>query len=169
MEIRQPTTALQRNQNVYQEYPTAFWVLMTGPFIDRLGTNFIMPFLAIYVVQRFDAKITQVGLIYTIFASSSGLGNFLVGALADRFGRRFTLILGLVCAATARLALGLATNFTGVYFAAGLAGLFGAIGWYGCSIICAISIVGFYRLHLHARKRLIEKHYTDILGGEERS
>ena len=108
MEAKQPSTALERIQNVYQEYPTAFWVLMTGTFIDRLGTNLIMPFLAIYVVQRFDAKITQVGLIFTFFALSSGVGNLLAGALADRFGRRFTLILGLVCAATARIALGLA-------------------------------------------------------------
>src|SRR6185503_5727418 len=105
------------------EYPTPFWMLMTGTFIDRLGTNLIMPFLAIYVVQRFDAKITQIGLIYTIFAISSGLGNFLAGALADRFGRRFTLILGLVCAATARMALGIANDFTDLYVAAGFAGL----------------------------------------------
>ncbi len=129
MEIGQPTTFLEKIQNVYQEYPSAFWVLMNGTFIDRLGTNLIMPFLAIYVVQRFDAKITQVGLIYTIFAISSGLGNFLAGALADRFGRRFTLILGLICAATARVALGLANDFTGLYIAAAFAGLFGAIGW----------------------------------------
>ena len=120
---------LERIQNGYREYPSAFWVLMTGTFIDRLGTNLIMPFLAIYIVQRFDAKITQVGLIYTIFAIGSGTGNFLAGALADRFGRRFTLILGLVCAATARIALGLANNFTGLYVAAAFAGLFGAIGW----------------------------------------
>lgn len=84
---------------------------------------------AIYVVQHFDAKLTQVGLIFTIFAVSSGIGNFLAGALADRFGRRFTLILGLVFAATARIALGLATDFTGLYIAAAFAGLFGAIGW----------------------------------------
>src|ERR1044072_1749582 len=83
MEVKQPTSILERIQNVIQEYPTPFWVLMTGTFIDRLGTNLIMPFLAIYVVQRFDAKITQVGLIYTIFAIGSGLGNFLAGALAD--------------------------------------------------------------------------------------
>ena len=129
MEINRPTTLLEKIQNVYQEYPPPFWGLMAGTFIDRLGTNLVMPFLAIYVVQRFDAQITQVGLIYTIFAVSSGLGNFLAGALADRFGRRFTLILGLVCAATARLALGLATDFSGLYIAAGLAGLFGAVGW----------------------------------------
>jgi MFS family permease len=129
LEVKQPTTVLERIQNVYQAYPQAFWVLMTGTFIDRLGTNLIMPFLAIYVVQRFDANITQVGLIYSIFAISSGAGNFLAGGLADRFGRRFTLILGLVFAATARIGLGLANDFTGLYVAAGFAGLFGAIGW----------------------------------------
>lgn len=129
MEAKQPTTALERIQNVYQEYPAAFWVLMTGTFIDRLGTNLIMPFLAIYVVQRFDARMTQVGLVFTIFATSSGVGNLLAGALADRFGRRLTLIQGLVCAATARIALGLADDFVGLYLAAAFAGLFGAIGW----------------------------------------
>jgi MFS family permease len=129
MEVKQSTNILERIQSVYHEYPTPFWVLMTGTFIDRLGTNLIMPFLAIYVVQRFDAKITQIGLIYTIFAAGSGLGNFLAGALADRFGRRFTLLLGLVLAATARIALGLADNFAGLYIAAAFAGLFGAIGW----------------------------------------
>ncbi|MCI0610612.1 MAG: hypothetical protein L0Z71_16320, partial [Anaerolineae bacterium] len=28
--------------------------------------------------------------------------------------------------------------------------------WYGCSIVCAISMAGFYGLHLKARERLIE-------------
>jgi MFS family permease len=60
---------------------------------------------------------------------SSGAGNVLAGALADRFGRRFTLILGLTGAATARAALGLANDFTALYAAAGFAGFFGAIGW----------------------------------------
>ena len=129
MEIKQSVTWRERIQNGYQEYPQPFWILMAGTFIDRLGTNLIIPFLAIYVTQRFDAKITQVGLIYTIFAVSSGVGNVLAGALADRFGRRFTLLLGLTCAATARAALGIATDFTGLYTAAGFAGLFGAIGW----------------------------------------
>jgi MFS family permease len=129
MEIKQPIALLEKILNGYYEYPQPFWVLMTGTFIDRLGTNLIIPFLAIYVAQRFDAKITQIGLIYTIFAVTSGVGNVLAGALADRFGRRFTLILGLTCAATARGALGLANDFTALYIAAGFAGFFGAIGW----------------------------------------
>jgi len=35
--------------------------------------------------------------------------------------------------------------------------------WYGCSIICAISILGFYGLHLRARDRLTEKQNPDLL------
>jgi MFS family permease len=129
MENKRSIRIRERIQNSYQEYPQPFWVLMAGTLIDRLGMNLIIPFLAIYVAQRFDARITQIGLIYTIFAAGSGMGNVLAGALADRFGRRFTLILGMTCAATARAALGLADDFTGLYIAAGFAGLFGAIGW----------------------------------------
>jgi MFS family permease len=29
--------------------------------------------------------------------------------------------------------------------------------WYGCSLICAISILGFYVLHLRSRQRLIQQ------------
>lgn len=120
---------LQSIDDTYRAFPRAFWLLMTGTFVDRLGTNLVIPFLAIYVVQRFHTSFTQVGVIYTIFAISSALGNFLAGALADRFGRRLTLILGLALAGTARAALGLAGDMTGVYTAAVFAGLFGAIGW----------------------------------------
>src|SRR5215510_6485104 len=114
MELQGSETFLEKAQRGLKDYPLPFWVLMIGTFIDRLGTNLIMPFLGIYIVERFDAKITQVGLIYTIYAISGGIGNLLSGALADRFGRRLVLILGLVCAATARIGLGIANNFTGL-------------------------------------------------------
>ncbi|HEX9333162.1 MAG TPA: hypothetical protein VF896_14820 [Anaerolineales bacterium] len=34
--------------------------------------------------------------------------------------------------------------------------------WYGCSIVCAVSIIGFYGLHPHARKRLNEKQSIQV-------
>jgi len=34
--------------------------------------------------------------------------------------------------------------------------------WYGCSIVCAISIIGFYSLHLRAQERLSEKQGTAV-------
>ena len=47
MEAKRPATILARIQDVYYENPTPFWVLMTGTFVDRPGTNLIVPFLAI--------------------------------------------------------------------------------------------------------------------------
>jgi MFS family permease len=33
--------------------------------------------------------------------------------------------------------------------------------WYGCSLICAISILGFYVLHLRSRQRLIQQEVVE--------
>lgn len=129
MEIRPVTTAVRRLKSTYHAYPQPFWVLTTGVFVDRLGTNLIIPFLAIYVAQRFGGQLTQVGVIYTLYAMGGLAGNLLAGALADRFGRRFTLLVGMICAATARVGMGLATDFTGLYVAAAFAGFFGNVDW----------------------------------------
>jgi hypothetical protein len=39
--------------------------------------------------------------------------------------------------------------------------------WYVCSTICAISIAGFYRLHLHARERFMENQRNSDSGWQE--
>jgi MFS family permease len=137
-------TVFGKAKALYQSYPRPFWVLMAGTFIDRFGTNLIMPFLAIYVARRFDVQLAQVGIIFTIFAVSGAAGNMLSGALADRFGRRFTLLLGLVCAAAARVWLGMADDMTMLYIAAGFAGLFGAVGW-PAQIAMTVDLLGHER------------------------
>jgi MFS family permease len=114
---------------VYHEYPRAFWVLIAGMFIDRLGTNLIMPFLAVYVAKTFNAGMTQVGIILTIFAISGVGGTILAGAMADKFGRRSVMIIGLVFGALSRVGLGLATSLNGLYVVAVFAGFFGTVGW----------------------------------------
>ena len=114
---------------VYHEYPRSFWVLIAGMFIDRLGTNLIMPFLAVYVARTFNAGMTQVGIILTIFAISGVAGTILAGAMADKFGRRSVMIIGLVFGALSRVGLGLATSLDGLYVVAVFAGFFGSVGW----------------------------------------
>jgi len=104
-------------------------VLIAGVFIDRLGTNLIMPFLAVYVAKTFNAEMTQIGIILTIFAVSGVGGTFLAGAMADRFGRRSVLIIGLVGGALSRVGFGLAANMQALYVIAIFAGFFGQVGW----------------------------------------
>jgi hypothetical protein len=152
MESKRPITLLARLQNGYREYPQPFWVWMAGTFIDRLGTNLIIPFLAIYVAQRFDAEITQIGLVHTIFAAGSGVGNILAGATRYPSALRCHGALQLdhcPCAKPPRCRCNHGQSRP-------------RWAWYGCSMICAVSIVGFHVLHLRARDRLTAKPEMDL-------
>ena len=80
MEAKQPGTIPDKSRMSIMN-PTPFWLLMTGTFVDRLGTNWIVLLLAIYV---------------------------------DHFDLPWV--------------------------------------WYGCSLFCAISMIGFYGLHLQAKE-----------------
>lgn len=78
--------------------PRPFWVLFAGTIVNRLG-QFVEPFLALYLVRGRDLSLTTAGAVITCF----GLGAFgsqpLGGWLADRHGRRVTMVGGLLATA----------------------------------------------------------------------
>ncbi len=76
----------------YYSYPLTFRVLVAGTFIDRIGGALIFPFLSLYVAQRFNVGMVEVGLLFGIWSVSSLTGSMIGGALADKFGRRIILI-----------------------------------------------------------------------------
>ncbi len=86
--------------------PRAYWYLWGGTLLNRLGM-FVLPFLTIYLTTVRKIPISQA----TLIASFVGIGSFCAslsgGFLADRIGRRFTMLLGLICAAVITIALGL--------------------------------------------------------------
>jgi len=93
----------QRILNLYREYPKPFWVLMLANFIDRLGGSLLFPFFALYITQRFNVGMIQVGYLFAIFSLSSIVGGILGGALTDKFGRRSMLLFGLVASGLSTL------------------------------------------------------------------
>jgi predicted MFS family arabinose efflux permease len=86
--------------------PAQFWFLWTGLLINRIGT-FVFPLLALYLTQRRGFSEQQVGFTIGLYGMGNVLGSQIGGALADRIGRRRTLLLGLCSGAAAMLALGL--------------------------------------------------------------
>ncbi|PKO13843.1 MAG: hypothetical protein CVU39_16680 [Chloroflexi bacterium HGW-Chloroflexi-10] len=79
---------INRIKSTYNEFPKNFWVLIGSFFIDRVGGALIFPFLALYITSHFQVGMTQVGVIFALFAVSSLGGNLLGGNLTDRFGRK---------------------------------------------------------------------------------
>lgn len=72
---------LARPRSIYNEYPSQFWILILGTFIDRIGGALIYPFFTLYVTRKFGITMTKVGLIFGLFAISSVVGSTLGGAL----------------------------------------------------------------------------------------
>jgi MFS family permease len=119
---------LANARKTYLEYPRNFWVLMGSTFIDRLGGALIFPFFALYVTQKFNVGMTQVGVLFLIFTTSGMLGSFVGGALTDKFGRRWMILFGLILSALSSISMALVNDVRVFYTLGAIVGLFGNAG-----------------------------------------
>lgn len=119
---------MQRIRNLYNEYPKPFWVLMLANFIDRLGGSLLFPFFALYITERFNVGMVQVGYLFAIFSATSIVGGILGGALTDKFGRRSMLLFGLVASGLSTLLMGYIGSISVFYSLAAFVGLLSNAG-----------------------------------------
>jgi MFS family permease len=89
--------------------PAAFWYLWTGTLVNRLG-SFVVIFLAIYLTTVRDFSAAYAGVVLGLYGAGSAAGVLLGGVLADRWGRRPTLLTAHLSTATMMLALGFARD-----------------------------------------------------------
>ena len=89
--------------------PRTFWVLWGGMLINRLGGS-VFFLLAIYFTHERHLSAELAGFIISLYAAGGMLAGPVGGALADRVGRRATLLIGTTCAGTLMLALGFARS-----------------------------------------------------------
>ena len=114
---------LSRISNVYQEYPSKFWMVVGVMFVDRVGGTMLFPFFSLYITQKFNVGMTQAGIVLGFFSIFGMLGSMIGGALTDKFGRRSLILFGLVFSALSTLSLGLANQYWMLFPLAVLTGL----------------------------------------------
>jgi MFS family permease len=102
--------------------PRSFWFLWTGTIVNKAGT-FITPFLTLYLTGERHVSVQQAGLVLACLGLGSAIGQPLGGVLADRIGRRRTMVLGLLLSAVTLLTLGAASRLAVVAVAAFAYGL----------------------------------------------
>ncbi len=112
----------------YKGYPNAFKVLVLASFIDMLGGFLLYPFFALYITQRFGVDMIQVGLLFTVFSAGNIIGSMVGGALADKYGRRIMIIIGLIISGIGSISMGLVDDLNVFYILAAILGLVGNIG-----------------------------------------
>src|SRR6187431_2461907 len=83
--------------------PRAAWVLFVGTFINRFG-GFVVPFLTLYVTRQ-GYSVAAAGLAVSAYGVGNLCASFLGGHLADRLGRRDTIVLSMFGAAATMMLL----------------------------------------------------------------
>ncbi|TKJ24026.1 MAG: hypothetical protein CEE42_11465 [Promethearchaeota archaeon Loki_b31] len=119
---------LTKIKNSYKEYPNAFKVLVLATFIDRFGSFLLFPFFALYVTARFNVGMTEVGFLFAIFSAGNIIGGIIGGALADKYGRRAMLLIGLISSGVSSIFMGLVDDLNIFYILAAFMGLMGNFG-----------------------------------------
>ncbi len=90
-------------------YPKAYWYLLFGTLINGTAT-FVLPFESIYLVSSRHLLVSQASAIVAVYGIGSCVSALFGGMLADRIGRRPTIISGLVCLSATTFGLAFAQD-----------------------------------------------------------
>ncbi len=118
--MNQTQTSLTQN---LRALPRGAWILFFGTFLNKFGT-FVLPFLAIYMTGL-GYTAAQAGLAVGAYGIGTLCAAILGGYLADRLGRRKTIMISMFGGAIAMLCLSQAQHLEMIVLfscATGLAG-----------------------------------------------
>jgi MFS family permease len=105
-------------------FPVTFWWLVAGILVNRLG-SFVVPFLAVYLSEARGVPLSTAGAVVSLLGAGAVAASVVGGLLADRWGRRATMLLSCGVAGAAMVALGFASSLPLVGALVLAVGLFG--------------------------------------------
>jgi MFS family permease len=105
--------------------PRGAWLLFFGLFLNKMGT-FVLPFLTLYLADLGFSN-GHAGLAIGAFGVGTLVSCVVGGYLADRLGRRPTIVLSMVSVGVAMLALSQAQSLFGITLWSGIAGFTGEL------------------------------------------
>lgn len=132
METKPPPSTLWQD---LKDLPGQYWILFSGTLINRFG-HFVIPFLAIYLRQQGHSAGTM-GVVIGAYGMGGLVAGPIGGYLADRLGRKHTMVISCVGGAIFMLALSLAKGVPMLMAATFLNGLFTAM--YGPAVAAFIA------------------------------
>ncbi|HVJ47207.1 MAG TPA: MFS transporter [Luteolibacter sp.] len=146
--IARPTTLLQDLRLL----PAQYWILFSGTLVNRFG-HFVIPFLAIYLKQRGQDP-RMIGLILGAYGAGGLIAGVVGGYLADKIGRKPTMLISCVGAAGAMLLLSQAESVTSLTALTMLTGVAAAMYGPGAGALIADLIPPHLRVRAYSCQRL---------------
>lgn len=112
-----PTTLLQDLASL----PGQYWILFSGTLVNRFGT-FVMPFLVIYLKMRGYGE-SVIGFTLGAYGAGALCGGIIGGNLADKIGRKPTMLISCAGSAGFMLLLSQASSVPALITATFMTGL----------------------------------------------
>jgi MFS family permease len=101
--------------------PRPAWIIFIGTFLNKFGT-FVVPFLTLYLTSQ-GYTIADAGIAVGAYGVGSLFASLLGGHLADKLGRRRTIVLSMFLGAAAMMALSQARSLPMIIALTALTGL----------------------------------------------
>jgi MFS family permease len=86
---------LGRMKDFIGTYPSQFWLLFWGMMVSFTGMSMIWPFMVIYFGNELGLPLTIITTLTTISAVMSLISSFIAGSIADKIGRKWTMVISL--------------------------------------------------------------------------
>ncbi|MEU3461656.1 MFS transporter [Streptomyces sp. NPDC006733] len=102
--------------------PRQFWWLWTSTLVNRLG-GFVVTFLALYLTVERGFSASYAGLVASLYGLGGSIAAVVGGVLADRVGRRATMLVAQLGTAAVTALLGFVTHPVAIAAVAGLVGV----------------------------------------------
>jgi MFS family permease len=96
----------------YRSLPRTYWTLWIGTLVNKAG-GFVVPFLALYITARGGSE-ADAGVVMALYGAGTILAGLTGGLLADRVGRRATILLSLFGGAAAMLGIGFSRSLAAI-------------------------------------------------------
>jgi MFS family permease len=104
--------------------PRAFWALWVCQLVNRLG-SFVQPFLVLYLTHDRHLSAGTAGAVAAAVGAGTVCAQLVGGWLADRVGRRLTMLICFFGTAAALILLGSSREMVMIWVSAFLVGLLG--------------------------------------------
>ncbi len=135
-------------------YSKQFWLMFVGLVISSTGTTMIWPFLTIYASAKLSMPMAAIMGLMSFNSIAALVASVLAGALADRFGRKIIMVVGLVGAAVVYAGYIFATQYWHFVILLIFAGVFSPLYRVGTDVTVADVVSPENRAHAYSIIRM---------------
>jgi MFS family permease len=114
----------EKLKRLLTEYPDQFWLMAIGMLISTIGVSMIWPFMTIYAAEKLDVGLAVVTGLLSFNSVVTLLFSFIAGAVADRIGRKWVMIISLIGNGVCYILLSSANSLPAFAVLMGLRGIF---------------------------------------------